>query len=145
MYSESIVSRCDASEVLELVEAAFDAITRLVDFEVVGDQALAGWIAGDDGGRTDVGDEGPQSVAVVGLVGEDMGWPEAVEKGRRLRHIAGLSGRENDPQGPPPRIGGEMDLGGQSTSGTPQSLILAPPFPVAACWWARTRVLSSMR
>ncbi len=101
MDGESIVSRCDASEVLELVEAAFDAISRLVDFEVVGDQALAGWIAGNDGGGADVSDEGTQSVAIVGLVGEDVGWPEAVQKGRRLRHIAGLSGRENDPQGPP--------------------------------------------
>ncbi len=141
----SVVSCGDAPEVLELVEAAFDAITRLVDFEVVGDQALAGWVAGNDGGGADVGDEGTESIAIVGLVGEDVGWPEAVEKGRRLRHVAGLSGRENDPQGPPLCIGGEMDLGGQSTSGTPQSLILVPPFPVAACWWARTRVLSSIR
>jgi hypothetical protein len=32
-------------------------------------------------------------------------------------------------------IGGGMDLGGLSTSGTPQSLIWPPPpFPVAACW-----------
>lgn len=30
-------------------------------------------------------------------------------------------------------------------SGTPQRLILGPPFPVAACWWARTMVLSSIR
>jgi hypothetical protein len=26
-----------------------------------------------------------------------------------------------------------MDLGGQSSSGTPQSLVRRPPFPVAAC------------
>jgi len=142
---EPIVSRGNASEVFELVEAALDAISCLVGFEVVGDQALSGWIAGNDGGGADVGDEGSESVAIVGLVGEDLDWPEAVKKGWRLRHIAGLSGCENDPQGPPLRIGCEMDLGGQSPSGTPQSLILVPPFPVAACWWARTRVLSSMR
>ena len=141
---DTIVSSGDAAEVFELVKAAFDSIPRLVDFEVVGDQALAGWVAGNDGGGADVGDEGTESIAIVGLVGEDMVWAEAVQKGWRLRHIAGLSGRENDPQGPPAGIGGEMDLGGQSTSGTPQSLILAPPFPVAACWWARTMVLSSM-
>jgi hypothetical protein len=26
-----------------------------------------------------------------------------------------------------------VDLGGQSASGTPQRLIFAPPFPLAAC------------
>ncbi len=145
MDGEPIISRGDATKVFELVEASFDAISRLVDFEVVRNQTLASWIAGNDGGSADVGDEGTQSIAVVGFVGEDVGWPEAVEQGRRLRHIAGLSGRENDSQGPSLCIGGEMDLGGQSTSGAPQSLILVPPFPVAACWWARTRVLSSMR
>ena len=73
---------------------------------------LAGWIAGNDGGCADVGDEGTESVAVVGLVGEDVGWPEAVEQGGRLGHIAGLSGRENDPQRPSLCVGSEMDLGG---------------------------------
>src|SRR6478672_3922636 len=38
-----------------------------------------------------------------------------------------------------------MDFAGQSSSGSPQSLVLVPPFPVAACWWARTNVVSSMR
>ncbi len=46
------------------------------------------------GSKADIGDEGTKSVAIVGLVGEDVGWPEAVEKGRRrLGHIAGLSRR----------------------------------------------------
>ncbi len=75
---DTIVSSGDAAEVFEFVEAAFDAISRLVDFEVVGDQALAPWIAGNDSGRADVGDEGTESVAIVGLVGEDMGGAEAV-------------------------------------------------------------------
>ncbi len=107
-----IISRSDAAEVFEFVEAAFDAISRLVDFEVVRDQMLAGWSAGNDGSSADVSDEGTESIAVVSLVGEDMGRPEAGEQGGRLRHIAGLSGCENDPQRPPLGIGGKMDLGG---------------------------------
>ena len=31
------------------------------------------------------------------------------------------------------RVGGHVDLGGQSASGAPQSLVAGPPFPVAAC------------
>ena len=46
MYGEPIISRGDAAEVLEFVEAAFDSVSRLVDFEVVRDQAFAGWIQG---------------------------------------------------------------------------------------------------
>ena len=133
MDGEPVISGGDAAEVFEFVEAAFDAIARFMDFEAVRDRALAPWIAGNDGSRADVRDEGAERIAVVGLVGEDVGRPKAVEQGRRLRNIAGLSGRENDPQRSPPSIGGKMDLGGQSTSGAPQSLILAPPFPVAAC------------
>lgn len=74
----SIISRGNAAEVFELEEAAFDAITRLVDFEIVGDWALSGWITGNDGGGADVSDEGTESVAIVSLVGENVGWPEAV-------------------------------------------------------------------
>ena len=96
----------------ELVEAAFDAVSRLVDVQVVGDQALASWIAGNDGGRADGSDESAESVAIVGLVGEDVSRPEAVQKGGRRGHIAGLSRRKNDPQRPPLWIGGEMELGG---------------------------------
>lgn len=130
----SVVSCGDAPEVLELVEASFDAVSRLVDLEVIGDRALSGWITRDDGGRPDIRDEAAEVIAVVGLVGEDMSWLEALEQSRCLRHIAGLSGRENDPYRPALGIGGEVYLGGQSASGAPQSLILVPPFPVAACW-----------
>jgi hypothetical protein len=45
----------------------------------------------------------------------------------------GLSGREKEAQRPAQRVGEHVDFSGQSSSGTPQSLILAPPFPVAAC------------
>jgi hypothetical protein len=45
-----------------------------------------------------------------------------------------LASRDPKAQRPSERIGQHMDLGRQSTSGTPQRLILGPPFPVAACW-----------
>ncbi len=47
-------------------------------------------------------------------------------------------------KGRPRGIGQQVVFGSQSSSGTPQSLVLGPPFPVAACWWARTRVVSNM-
>src|SRR5215475_6822534 len=61
-----------------------------------------------------------------------------------------LAAGQQKAQRPAERVGEQMDLGRQSTSGTPQSLVvstplLALPLPVAACWWALTRVASSIR
>src|SRR5205085_12699684 len=65
--------------------------------------------------------------------------------GAALMHLAA---REQEAQRPSERVGEQMNLGRQSTSGTPQSLVrspfLAAPLPVAACWWALTRVASSI-
>jgi hypothetical protein len=35
-----------------------------------------------------------------------------------------------------------MDFGREPTSGATETMISIPPFAVAACWWARTDVLS---
>src|SRR5690606_34055927 len=59
--------------------------------------------------------------------------------------VIGLPRRDQEPQRTPQRVAEHVDLGGQSTSGTPQRLILGPPFPVAASCWARTMALSSIR
>ena len=45
----AVISSCDAAEVLEFIEAALDAVARLVDVEVIGDQALASGVARNDG------------------------------------------------------------------------------------------------
>ena len=129
----SVVSCCDASKVFELVEASLDAVAGFVDLEVVWDRAFPARVAGNDSRRTGIGDEAADCIAVKCLICKHVVWLEAVEESWRLRRIASLAGRQDDPQGPALRIGGQVDFGGQSTSGTPQSLILAPPFPVAAC------------
>jgi hypothetical protein len=45
-----------------------------------------------------------------------------------------LAASEDEAQRPSEGVGEHVDFGGQSSSGAPQSLILVPPFPVAACW-----------
>ena len=96
------------------------------------DQVFAG-ISGYDGAGADVGDTGPYVVAVVGGVGESMLGPEALDQGWCLWRTAGLARGQDDAKRPALGIGDQVDLGGQSASGTPQSLVLVPPFPVAAC------------
>jgi hypothetical protein len=85
----SVVSCGDVAEVFEFVEASFDTVSRFVDLEVVGDRALSGRVARDDSRRPDIGDEAAEVIAVVGLVGEDMIWLEAIEQSRRLRQSLG--------------------------------------------------------
>ena len=84
-------------------------------------------------------------IAVVSLVGNDAAGGETGKKHGRGGDVASLAGGEDEAQGPAARVGQGVDLGGQSSSGTPQSLIPGPPFPLAACWWARTSVVSSIR
>ena len=77
-----------------------------------------------------------QGVTVIGFVGEQR---------RRLGDVANLSGSDDEAERTAERVGQHVDLGGQSASGAPQRLIFGPPFPLAACWWARTMVLSIIR
>src|SRR5690606_10526276 len=83
--------------------------------------------------------------AVIALVGKHMHWPEALEQLWSLGDVVDLPGREDQLQGPALSIASHVDLCAQPTSGTPQSRIPGPPFPVAACWCARTMVLSINR
>ena len=133
VYCFSVVSGCDAPEVFDLVEVALDAVSVLVDFGVIADEALSPWIAGDDGLGLDVGDAVADGIGVVGCVGQHMAGPKPLHQRQGPGCVAGLSGREDHAERPTEGVTGDMDFGCQSASGTPQSLVPAPPFPVAAC------------
>src|SRR5215210_4645200 len=141
----AVEPRREAAEVLELIEAAFDAVAFLVERDVVRDRNLARAGRRDDSEHAGVSDQLAQSVAVVGFVGDDGAALDAFQQRRRGDDIVDLAAGENEAQRAAERIGEHVDFAGQSSSGAPQSLILVPPFPVAACWCARTRVVSSMR
>ena len=64
---------------------------------------------------------------------KDGGAGPPLQQGFCLRDVADLTGGDDQPQGASERVGQHVDLGGQSASGTPQRLILGPPFPLAAC------------
>ena len=98
------------------------------------DRPPAGWIAGDDGTSAALGGAGADVVAVLGGAGQGVPGLEALHQGRSLWRVADLARGQDDPKGPAPGVGGQVDLGGQSASATPQSLVAIPPFPVAACW-----------
>src|SRR5437660_12258007 len=61
----------EASEVLELIEAAFDAIAFLVESSVMRDRNLARAGRRDDGAHAGVCDQLTKSVAIIGFVSDD--------------------------------------------------------------------------
>jgi hypothetical protein len=123
----------EAPEMLELVEATLDAVAGLVDRRVMRDRDFARAGRWNDRGHTGVRDQLAQLVAVVGFVGDDGATVYPVEQRGGCSDVMGLAACEDEAQRAAKRVGEHMDFGGQSSSGTPQSLILAPPFPVAAC------------
>ena len=134
MDGSSVVSGGEASEVLHAVEAALDTVALPVGDGIMWDGDLAPWVAGDHRLGPHAGDQSSQGVAVIGLVGDDGRALVSVKQGWRLDDIAALAGGDDEAQGTAQRVRQHVDLGGQSASGTPQRLILGPPFPLAACW-----------
>jgi hypothetical protein len=141
----SVISRSDATELFELVDRTFDQVAVLVEgwIEVSGPFKAAA--LRNDRPRPEAFDSIEDGVGVIAFVGNDDTRLEAIEKRHRLGRIMSLPGGKYEADRPPCLIDGEVDLGAQTTSGTPQSRILSPPFPVAACWCARTMVLSIIR
>ena len=133
VYCFSVVSSCDAPEVFDFVEAALDAVSVFVDFGIIVDRTLSRWITGDDGFRPDVGDAVADGIGVVSGIGQHMAGAKALHQRQGSWRVAGLSGREDHTERSTESVAGDVDFGCQSASGTPQSLVPAPPFPVAAC------------
>jgi hypothetical protein len=141
----AVIAGGDAAKMFEPVEAALDAVTEPIGFDVMTNDGAARAFGRNHGFGAEVGDEAAKAVAVVAPVSDDPTRSLPFEEGRCLREIVCLTGRENEAQRSAECVGKKVDFGGQSTSRTPQSLIFGPPFPVAACWWARTKLVSSMR
>lgn len=140
---ELVVLGCDASELLELVEEAFDAIALLVEGAVIAVLVSALRHGRDD--RDGIEDGIVQSVGIVGTVGQHMVGLQAVDQGLGLADVAALSGRADKTHSVAERFDGGMELGGQAAFGPAQALGIRPPFSLrapAAWLWARMIVLS---
>lgn len=53
-----------------------------------------------------------------------------------------LPSGQTEPDREPLRIDDRVDFGCEAASGATETMISIPLFAVAACWWARTEVLS---
>ena len=131
----------------EAVEAAFDAVAFFVEFAVVAALFLPVPARRDDGHCAKSFDPGYDLGRVVTFVCDDGFGASALEQQDRLGILGSLARRDAEGDRQPGLVGQQVDLGAQSTSGTPQSRVFGAPFlrPAAACWWARTMVESIIR
>ena len=74
-------------------------------------------------------------IRVVALVGQHRLGLVLAQQLDGLRAVVHLAAGEQKVQGQAKFVGQQMNLGRQTSSGTPQSLVRAPFLrPVAACW-----------
>lgn len=143
---DAIVSSCDTAKLLEPADGTFDAVSKLILDRIEGAFAGHAGTLRDDGLSACRLDVIENSMAVIGLVGEDMGRIEAGQQRDGRSGIAGIAACQEEADGAAECVDRDVPFGGQSASGAPQSLIASPPFwPVAAWAWARTIELSIIR
>jgi hypothetical protein len=73
-------------------------------------------------------------MAVIGAVGEDVAGRKAGQKRQCVSGVVRLAAGEEEAQRSSASVNREVPLASQSSSGTPQSLVLDPPFWPVAAW-----------
>ena len=117
------ISCCESAEALEFAEAAFDAIALFVEVFVVFALLLAvafGWDHGFGSHRFDVLYDG---VGIVALVGQHGLGLVLAQQSDGLSTVVDLSAGDKKVYRQTVLVGEQMNLGRQTSSGTPQSLV----------------------
>jgi hypothetical protein len=130
-----LVSCSEAAEVFEAREASFDTIALFVEVFVVLALLFAVSFGRDNRNRAHGGHMLDDGIGVVAFIGQHMADFPLSQQGDGLGAVVDLPGGHGEVHRQTPFIGQQMNLGGQTSSGTPQSLVRAPFLrPVAACW-----------
>jgi hypothetical protein len=118
----------------ELGKGPFNAISVSIEPLMVEPLRFAVASRRDDGLRS-VGSNLLQNcIRVIAFVGDDILAPTSTEESGCLGRFVYLSARQPEVYGLAPLVTQQMNLSGQSSAGTPQSLVGAPFLrPVAAC------------
>ena len=143
VYSEFVVSGCDAAPVLEPAEHSLDGVAQLVGLAVEGLRALSGWVVGNDGAGAARDQEEAERVAVISGVGgaQPGGW-ERFDERPRDRRIAALARGYVQREGTTAAIDNSMDFCRSPAARAADRLVVGPPFPPAAERCALAVVLS---
>lgn len=128
------VEPCGDSPVeLEFAKTSFDEITLRVELFVVAVLMFARALGWNDCLHSVGSDQRPHLVGVITFIGDHRLGRVSREQCRGALAVRLLSSSEQQAQRSAQRIAEHMNLGGQSSTGSPQSLLTRPLFPVAAC------------
>ena len=128
---------------LELAEEAFDLIALAVERLREAGPPLAVGLGRDVGNSALALDQVADGVAVISLVAQyDGARFEPIEQFQCGRRIVRLTRRQAEPEREALPVDDRVDLGRETASGATETMISTPLFAVAACWCARTEVLS---
>ena len=139
-----VEARRDSAEALEAVEEEFDEVTLPIERAVLRDRALSFRLRADD--RLDPAglQFSAKFVRVVAGVADQRIAPRVVEQLGRCDQFVSLARRQRDVERPPFRVDDRVDFGRKTSSRASQSILLDPPFPPDASWWARIVVPSTI-
>lgn len=109
-FSELVVTGCNAAELFELAEEAFDAVACGVEGRVIAmlmPTGAAGW---DHRAPALVKDEVVEPIGIVGAIGEDRAGMDAVDESGGRGHVVLLTGAQAEANGQPQRVGHGMEF-----------------------------------
>jgi len=127
---------------LEFAKTAFDAITLRIELFVVPVLVFASALGWNNGLHSFGADERSDLVGIITFVANHRLGRVFGQQRRGALAVSLLPAGKQQAQGSSQRVTEHMNFRGQSATGSPQSLLPRPLFPVAACWWALTSVES---
>lgn len=129
----AVEARGDATVEFEFAKTPFDEITLRVELFVVAILMFAGALGWDNCLHSFGLDERSNFIGIIAFVSDHGLGRVSGQQCRGALAIRFLSSGQQQAQWSPQRIAEHMNLGGQSSTGSPQSLLTRPLFPVAAC------------
>lgn len=130
---------CDASELFELAEEAFDEVATSVEVTIDRALKLDAALGRDMGLATRISNEVDDGAAVVTTVSDErLGRRQSGQKVWHGGLVRRLPWGDQQPDRQSVLIDDGMDLGAQSATRTANGVIRTPFLPPAACWWALT-------
>lgn len=128
-----VVTGGEATRVLQLIEAALNAVSQRIDVVVDDDRVLARASAGDDGGAFVLREQSADAIGIVALVG-DQDFRRHLRVDDEIEALVVRDFAAGDFRGDREtlRVGAEVDFGREATFRTAKTLSLSPPFAPAA-------------
>ena len=127
-----VVSGGDAAELFELVEEALDAVSFLVEIDVVRPLQLSIALGRDDDLDATFCHPVDEMIGVVSLVGDSGLGVDVIDQVVGKGDVVALAGRTNQAQGEAERLGSGVDLGTQAAARAAQTLGIRPPLILRA-------------